>query len=322
MKAIEYKTYGSAEVFQLSEVARPVPKAKEVMICVHASTVTAADIMMREGKPVIGRLYLGISKPKRTILGFEFAGKVIAIGNDVSMFKIGDKVFGGTTKLGAYAEYVCVDESDVITTMPSNLSYNEAAPVNGSAITVMNFLVGLGKISEGNKVLINGASGALGTYAIQVAKFYGAEVTAVCSTSNVALVQSLGADKVIDYTKMDFTANGLHYDIIFDAVGKRTFAQCKKSLIEKGVYLSTVVSFPLLLSAVFTNIFGGRKAKTSSTGMLPVKVRLNYFITLKELLQSGKIKTVIDKCYTLKQMSAAHTYVEQGHKKGNVVITI
>lgn len=322
MKAIEYEEYGAPEVFQLKEVKMPRPKPDEVLIRVHASTVTAADIMMRKGKPIIGRLYLGINRPKKTVLGFEFAGEIVEAGKNVTLFKIGDKVFGGTTSLGCYAEYVCVKEDEVIATIPENLTYEEAAPVSGSAVTVVNFLKGKGNIKEGNKVLIYGASGALGTYAVQFAKHVGAEVTGVCSTTNLQMVKSLGADHVIDYTKEDFTKRGKQYDIIFDTVGKRSFSACRNSLTPTGVYLSAVISFSLLMQILVTSVFRGKKAKTSSNGMLSVKERLSYFRELKELLHSGKIKTVQDTQYTLAQISEAHTYVEKGHKKGNVVITI
>ena len=217
---------------------------------------------------------------------------------------------------------MCVSENDVITTMPANISYQEAAPVSGSAITVLNFLKGLAKIQANHKVLINGASGALGTYAVQIAKHYGAVVTGVCSTGNVEMVKALGADTVIDYTKEDFTKNGEQYDIIFDTVGKRSFGECKNSLSQNGIYLSSVIDFSLLVHMIWTSIFGSKKAKSSSTGMLPVKERLAYFLEIKELLLLGKIKTVIDQHFPLSQLAAAHQYVEKGHKKGNLVITV
>ena len=278
--------------------------------------------MMRKGKPYVGRLYLGLRKPKTTILGFDFAGEIVEIGKDVTTFKVGDKVFGGTTTLGCYAEYTCVNIDDVITTMPANIDYQSAAPISGSGITVMNFLKGLAKIKAGDKILINGASGSLGTYAVQIAKHFGAEVTGVCSTSNLNMVKALGADFVIDYTKGDFTKNEKQYDVIFDTVGKISFSSCKNSLTENGLYLSSVISMPLLIHMMKTSSFGKKKAKSSSTGMLPVKTRLQYLIELKELLQAEKIKTVIDHTYPLSQMSDAHCYVEKGHKKGNIIITI
>jgi NADPH:quinone reductase-like Zn-dependent oxidoreductase len=322
MKAIEYKNYGTPDVFQLCEVPTPLPKKNEVLVKIHASTVTAADIMMRKGEPKIGRLYLGIWKPKRRILGFEFAGEVVEIGENVRKFKQGDRVFGGTTGLGCYAEFTCISETDVIATMPENLSYEQAAPVSGSAITVANFLIGLGKIKKGQNILIIGASGGLGTYAIQLAKHAGAHVTGVCSSTNLTMVKSLGADEVIDYTNADFTKNGEMYDLIFDTVNKSNFNVCKKSLKNEGVYLPTVISFKILLQLLFSSIFGKKKIKSSSTGLLSVKKRLAYFEEIKLLLNSGEIKTVVDKVYPINELSSAHTYVQEGHKKGNVVINI
>ena len=322
MKASVSKMYGTPEVFKIEDVAKPTPKHNEVLVRVYAATVTGSDLMMRKGKPYVGRLYLGLSKPKKTILGFDFAGEIVETGKEVTSFKVGDKVFGGTTALGCYAEYTCVNVDDVITTLPENVNYQSAAPVSGSAITVMNFLKGLAKIKAGDKLLIIGASGSLGTYAVQIAKHFGAEVTGVCSTTNMKMVKELGADFVIDYTNADFTKNGKQYDIIFDTVGKTTFSYCKKSLTEKGIYLSSVISIPLLLHIMKTSLFGNKKAKSSATGMLPVKERLTYFLELKELLKAEKIKTVIDHSYPLSQMGDAHKYVENGHKKGNIVINI
>ena len=322
MQAIEYKKYGMPEVFEFNQVVKPKPKSNEVLVKVFSSTVTAADIMMRKGKPLIGRLYLGIKSPKRTILGFEFAGEVIETGDDVTKFKKGDKVFGGTTALGCYAEYTCVSQNDVITTMPEGISFEEAAPVSGSAITVFNFLVGLAKIQKDQRILIIGASGGLGTYAIQIAKHFGAIVTGVCSTDNVNLVKALGADSVIDYTKGDFTENGEQYDIIFDTVNKSSFSKCKKSIVANGIYLPTVFGFKIMFQMLKSSILGGISVKSSSTGLLPVKTRLSYFNEIKELLKTGEIKTIIDRKYSLSQMAEAHSYVEKGHKKGNVVIEI
>ncbi len=322
MNAIEYKEYGLPEVFELNQVLKPKPKNNEVLVKVHASTVTAADIMMRKGRPLIGRLYLGIKSPKRRILGFEFAGEVVEIGNNVTRFKPGDKVFGGTTALGCYSEYTCISEDDVITTMPEGISYEEAAPISGSAITVFNFLVGLANIKKGQKILIIGASGGLGTYAVQIAKHFGALVTGVCSTENVELVKTLGADASIDYNKIDFTKNGEKYDIIFDTVNKSSFSKCKNSIAENGIYLPTVFGFKVLAQMLKGLIAGNKKIKSSSTGLLPIKTRLSYFEEIKELMKTGEIKTVIDKQYPLSKMAEAHLYVEKGHKKGNVIINI
>ncbi len=322
MKAIEYTSYGTPEVFKLNEVTQPSPKPNELLIKVHTTTVTAADIMMREGKPEIGRLYLGLKGPKRKILGFEFAGEIVAKGVAVTAFQVGDRVFGGTTTLGCYAEYVCVSEKDVVATMPENITFAEAAPVSGSAITALNFLKGKANIQAKQKVLINGASGGVGTYAVQLAKYYGAEVTAVCSTNNIALAKSLGADHVIDYSQQDFTQNGKRYDIIFDTVSKGSFAACKNSLTSKGIYLPTVMNGTVMRQILWTSIVGGKKVKSSSTGLLPVKQRLAYLMEIRTLLQTGKLRTVIDRQYPLAEMADAHRYVELGHKKGAVVIEV
>lgn len=320
MKAMAYTTYGGPEVLQPTETTIPTPKANEVLIRVHAAAVTGSDLMMRQGAPWIGRLYLGINKPKRTILGYDFAGEVAEVGEGVTAFKTGDRVFGGTTTLGSYAEYTCVSVDDVIATMPENLTYEQAAPVCGSAVTVMNFLKGKAALKPGQKVLINGASGSLGTYAVQIAKHFGAHVTGVCSTGNVAMVQALGADVVIDYTREDFTKNGVLYDVIFDTVGKRSFSECEPALAPDGMYLSSGLSLPLLMSIIRTSIAGGKKAWTSSTGMLPAKERLDYLLEVREMLDKKAITTVVDKQYRLDQLPEAHAYVELGHKKGNVVI--
>jgi NADPH:quinone reductase-like Zn-dependent oxidoreductase len=322
MKVIASTTYGSANVFQLTERTKPSPLPHQVIIRNYATTVTAADIMMRKGEPKIGRLYLGLRKPKRTVLGFDFAGEIIEIGNQVTSFKVGDKVFGGTTKLGCYAEYVCVDAHDVITTLPHNLSYTEAAPVSSSGITVWNFLMAQVNLQPNQKILINGASGSLGTYAIQIAKAVGAHVTGVCSGANMEWVKNLGADEVIDYTQVDFTRLGNTYDVIFDAVGKRNFTDCKRALTPRGVYISSVMDGKLFMQMIFTSIFSRKKAKTSATGMLPVKKRLAYLVELKQWMQTGKIKTVIDQTYPMSLMTTAHEYVEKGHKKGNMVISL
>lgn len=322
MKAIQYHNYGSAEVLQLTEISKPSPAPGEILIRVYVTTVTAADVMMREGKPYIGRLFIGLNKPKNSTLGFDFAGEVVDTGEQVTKFKKGDRVFGGITSLGSYAEYLCVNENDVVTNLPENISYEQAVPLAGSAITALNFLKGLGKIKEGHKVLLIGASGAVGSYAVQYAKLVGAEVTGVCSTVNVGLVQSLGAHYVIDYTREDFISNGKEYDVIFDCVAKRSYSECKNSLANRGIYMSTVMNLQLLKQILSTSLRGSKKAKTRATGMLPVKERLSYLIELKGMLETGKLLSLIDSSLPLEQMAKAHAYVEGGRKKGNLVINI
>lgn len=323
MKAIISTSYGSPEILQLQEVERPVPKENEVLIKIHAASVTKAETMMRTGKPYIGRLFTGLSKPKNSISGTSFAGEVIETGETVKLFKAGDRVFGeNITNFGTHAEYVCVQEDGIISVLPNNMTYQEAAPICDGALTSMNFLKNIAKIKSGQKVLINGASGSLGTAAVQIAKYYGAEVTGVCSTSNLAMVKSLGADHVIDYTEKDFTSNSNTYDIIYDTVGVRSFAECKNALTTNGIYTSPVLKMQLLCDMMHTSMFGKKKAKFSATGILPVPELKKLLQQVIEIIETRKLKSVIDREYALEQVADAHTYIDQGHKKGNVVISL
>ncbi|MFQ5864729.1 MAG: NAD(P)-dependent alcohol dehydrogenase, partial [bacterium] len=308
---------------QLKEVEKPTPKDNEVLIRVYAASVTAADGMMRTGTPFYGRLFIGLTRPMNPIPGTGFAGVVEAVGKDVKLFKEGDQVFGETgLGFGAHAEYVCMPEEGVLATLPNNMTYEEAAPVCDGALTSLSFLKHIGKIQSGQNVLINGASGSLGTSAVQLAKHFGAEVTGVCSARNLEMVKSLGGDKVMDYTKEDFTKTGQTYDIIFDTVGKSSFSRCKGALKQKGVYLSPVLSLPLLLQVLWTSKIGSKKVKFSATGLRPASELRILLKELRELIEAGKIKSVIDRRYPLEQTAEAHRYVEKGHKKGNVVITL
>jgi NADPH:quinone reductase-like Zn-dependent oxidoreductase len=321
MKAVVYEKYGPPEVLQLKDIEKPTPKDNEILVRLYATTVTPMDYRMRGFivPPVFwlpARLSIGFFRPKKTILGSEFAGVIEAVGKDVKQFKVGDHVFGSTGK-GTYVEYLTLPEEGVRAIKPSNMTHEEAAGVPFGAFTALIFLRDKAHIQPGQKVLIIGASGGVGTAAVQLAKYFGAEVTGVCSTTNVEMVKSLGADKVIDYTREDFTKNGQTYDIIFDAVGKSSFSRCKRSLTPTGVYLNAVMSFGIFLQMFWTSRRGGKKAIFALADTN--KEDLLFF---KELIEAGKLRMVIDRRYPLEQIVEAHRYVEAGHKKGNVVITV
>ena len=309
MKAISCTKYGPPEVLKMVEIEKPVPKNHEVLIKVHATTVHIGDTKIRRLEPGLGpvrdfffkpvmRIMLGFKGPRNKILGMELAGDIEEVGKDVTLFKKGDPVFASTEfKMGAYAEYCCLTEKSALTLKPVNMSYEEAAPVSNAGLTA---LINLRKatIQKGQKVLIYGASGSVGTYAVQIAKHFGAEVTGVCSTANLEMVKSLGAEKVIDYTQEDFTQRAESYDVIFDAVGKIPFSKRKKSLKKSGMYISAF------------DLKGN------------IKLKVKDLVYLKELCEAGKLKSVIDKSYPMGQIVEAHRYVDKGHKKGNVVINI
>lgn len=319
MKAIVYTKFGSPDVLELKKVAKPAPKDNEVLIRIVATTVASEDPGIR-ARPGLN----GFLKPKKSILGFYLAGEVEAVGKDVTRFKVGDQVYGNTGLglLGTYAEYICMPEEGALAMKPANITYAEAAALPNGALTALPFLRDKGNIQSGQKVLINGASGAVGTFAVQLAKYFGAEVTGVCSPTNLEMVKSLGADTVIDYTKEDFTKNGQTYDIIFDTVGKSSFSSCKNSLTENGTYLTTVPSPATMLQMLWTSMTGGKKVGIAATGLRPSNEKTKELVFLNGLIETGKIKAVIDRSYPLEQMAEAHKYVEAGHKKGNVVITI
>jgi NADPH:quinone reductase-like Zn-dependent oxidoreductase len=321
MKAIVFTEYGPPDVLQLKEVEKPTPKEDEVLIRIYAATVTATDPINRKGEPFISRLFTGLTRPKNPIPGTELAGEIEAVGVDVKLYKEGDQVFA-QTDFGAHAEYICLPGDGALGLKPANMTYGEAAAVGDGALGAVVYLRDKANIQSGQDVLINGASGSLGTAAVQLAKYFGAEVTGVCSTTNIELVKSLGADKVIDYTREDFTKIGQTYDFIFDVVSKSSFSRCKGSLKQRGVYIRTMPTLAFFIQALWTSIIGSKKAMIAAPGMRPSSEKTKDLAFLKELIEAGKLKSVIDRTYSLEQTAEAHRYVETGHKKGNVVITV
>ena len=323
MKAMVCTRYGPPDVLQLQEVKKPVARDNEVLVKVYAATATATGLSARTGKPAFARLFSGLTKPKSSILGVEFAGEIAAIGKDVTAFEVGDPVFGmtGATTPGAYAEFKCMPEEGAMLPKPDNISFGDAAAIVEGGLTALNFLHNKANIQQGQQVLIYGASGSVGTASIQVAKYFGADVTAVCSSANFELVKSIGADSVIDYRKDDFTKNRQQYDIIFDTVGKRSFTACKGSLTPNGIYLDSG-NAATILPMLWTSVFGRKKAILAATYVRSASAIKKDLAVLKDLIEAGQIQAVIDRCYPLEKTADAHRYVELGRKKGNVVITI
>ncbi|MBA7513566.1 alcohol dehydrogenase [subsurface metagenome] len=330
MKAIVYTKYGPPDVLQLKEVEKPTPKDNEILIRIYATPVTYGEIIARNNRKIsprkfnmpflfwlINRITFGIKKPKRKILGSEFAGEIEAVGKVVKLFQEGDQVFGYRgPSMGAYAEYLCMSEEGRVAIKPTNMSYEEAATVPFGAMTALNLLRKV-NIQSGQKVLINGASGGIGNFAVQLAKNSGAEVTGVCGTPRLELVKSLGADKVIDYTKEDFTKSGETYDIVFDILGRTSFSRGKRALKKNGIYLYASFKTRKLLQMLRTSIIGSKKVKCA----ISIDTTEDL-IFIKELAEEEKIKSFIDRSFPLEQIAEAHSYFESGLKKGSVVITV
>ena len=317
MKAIVTTKYGAPEVLLMKEVDKPVPGDNEILIKIHASSVSSGDARMRRADPFVIRLIFGFSKPKKSILGVVVSGEVEAVGKAVANYITGDQVFGSTGMVfGAHAEYVAVPKDAVLALKPENISHEEAAAIPFGATAAMHFLR-LANIRAGQKVLVYGASGALGTIGVQLAKSYGAEVTAVCSSSNFELVKSLGADRVIDYTREDFTNQAGHYDVVFDTLGKSPLRKSLKSVKKSGQVLLANAGMGTMLAGAVRSIFSKKKIVTGV--IKETSEDMDFF---RQQLESGKLKAVIDRIYTLKQIVEAHTYVDKGHKKGNVIIAV
>lgn len=319
MKAVVRTKYGPPESLQLKEVERPTPGDSEVLIRVHATTVNRTDCGFLRAKPSFVRLVSGLFGPKRPILGNEFAGEIAGVGKDVKSFVIGDRVFGYSgVRLGAQAEFMTLPERGMVTTMPLNMTFGEAAPTAEGGHYALNDIRRAG-VRIGQKVMINGATGAIGSAAVQLVKYYGADVTAVCDTKNVGLAKSLGAGTVIDYTQEDFTRSGGEYDFVFDAVGKSSFGACKKLLKPGGTYCSSELGprYENPFLAAWTSIVGGKKV------IFPIpKDSKKDMIFFKQLIEAGKFKAVVDRRYPIEQIVEAYRYVEKGQKIGNVVIAL
>ena len=317
MKAAILTRFGPPDVLVIDEIEKPSIQDNQVLIKVHATSVNAMDYRMRSASAPIwpfGRLMMGLKPSEDEVLGNEVAGEIVEVGSDVTKFKRGDRIFGCVNR--SNAEYVVCTENGTITTMPPGMSYEEGSSIGFGGITSLHFLRTLANIQEGQRILINGASGGVGVYAVQLAKYFGAEVTGVCSTKNIELVKSLGADRVIDYTTIDFTKEEEVYDIIFDAVGKSSFSKCKKRLREDGIYLSTVPSYRLLMQMLWTSKIGKKKA------IFAIASGPENLIFLRELLESNELRIIIDRTYPLEQIAEAHAYADEGHKVGSVAITV
>ena len=317
MKAAVYTQYGPPEVLKVKEVEKPTPKPNEILIRIKATAVNSGDWRLRKADPFAVRFLFGLLKPRIKILGTVFSGEVEAIGENVKEFKVGDSVFGHTDlSFGTYAEYKCLPENSSIALKPSNISNQEAAVIPFGGVTALHFIK-KAKIKPGQKVLVIGASGAVGSAAIQLANSFGAVVTGVCSATNIPLVKSIGASKVIDYTKEDFTKNGETYDVIFDAVNSISISRSLKSLNKNGIMILSAAGMPEMIQGLWISLTSNKKIMTGVISHTKKDI-----VLIKELIEAGKYKPVLDRTYSLEQIAEAHAYVEKGHKKGNVAIEI
>ncbi|OIH83550.1 hypothetical protein BLJ79_15950 [Arthrobacter sp. UCD-GKA] len=323
MQAITSRTYGEPSVIHIEELPAPVPKSQEILVRNHATVVSGAESTARSGEDFFARLYFGLTRPRFPILGTSFAGEVHAVGSAVTKYRVGDQVMGslGPT-LGAHAQYVTTPQDGIVAVKPACLSWTDAVANLDGALTALPFLRDAADLKAGQSILINGASGAVGTAAVQLAKHFGAIVTAVCSTANLDLVRSLGADHVIDYTAEDFTEAGQEYDVVFDAVGKSSYTRCRKLLKPAGIYLTTVPSIPILMWTPWTALFGKTKAGIMFTGLRKPAAMASDVKFMGNLAAAGHYLPVIDQTYSLTEAASAHARVETGHKKGSVVISL
>jgi len=317
MKAAVYTRYGSSEVLQLKEVAKPAPKDNEILLRIKATAVNSGDVRLRKADPFAVRFFFGLLKPKKNILGSVFSGEVESVGKQVKLFKAGDQVFGHTDmSFGAYAEYICLPENGSLALKPAGITHTEAAAIPFGAVTALHFIK-KAAIKPAQKVLIVGASGAVGSAAVQLAKAQGAVVTAVCSTGNMDWVKNIGADRVIDYTREDFTRNGEVYDVIFDTVNTISVTRSLNSLTENGIMILSAAGMKEMRQGLWISTTGSRKVLTGV-----ISHNAQDIVFLKQLIEAGKFKPVVDTIYPLEQIAEAHAYVEKGHKKGNVSISI
>lgn len=323
MKAAIYKKYGSPEMLELVDLPQPTPQRDEVLIKIMATSVTQVDTAFRSGSSLLTRLYTGLFKPKHSVLGTELSGIIESVGENVTKFEAGNRVFAAAPNgFGAHAQYICVSENAAIATMPDTLGFEEAAVIDNGALTALPFLRDTAKLQASQSILIIGASGSIGTYAVQLAAAMGAEVTGVCGPTNQEMVHNLGASHVIDYTKEDFTKSAKTYDVIFDTVGSSSFGKCCNILAKRGIFIAATPDISTIISPLFRLFTGGKRAKMAATGMRKDHLKIKDMNYLKEMMADGKLTAVIDRSYPLEQIKDAHSYVEAGHKRGNLVITV